>query len=135
MMSLDVYLYGTEFVEDCSHYEFYCPDCDQPHTHHHARAIRPRLYEANITHNLGLMAKEAGVYDLVWRPEEHGVTKAGQLIDVLRTGIPLIKKYPKRFEKLNASNGLGMYHHFVPFLDKYLEACEKWPDADVEVSR
>jgi hypothetical protein len=120
-MSLDVYLYGPESVEDCSAYEFYCPECDQPHTHHHARTIRPSLYDNNITHNLGKMAKEAGVYDLVWRPDEHGVTKAGQLIDVLRTGITLLKSDPKRFEKLNASNGWGMYQHFVPFLEQYLE--------------
>jgi hypothetical protein len=105
------------------------------HTHHHAKKVRPGLYEASITHNLVNMATEAGVYDLVWRPDEHGVTKAGQLIDTLRIGIALLKKYPKGFEKFNTINGWVMYQPFVPFLEQYLEACEKWPEADVEVSR
>ena len=38
-------------------------------------------YSSNITHNLGAMAREAGIYEACWRPEEIGITKAAQLIE------------------------------------------------------
>ena len=93
------------------------------------------VYSANITHNLGKMAIEAGIYDALWRPEEIGITKAAQLIEPLRTGVQLMKSDPPRFEKHNASNGWGLYEHFVPFVEKYLNVCIDNPDADVTVSR
>ena len=93
------------------------------------------IYDANITHNLNKMAKEAGIYEHLWRPEEIGITKAQQLIAPLRAGLELMKADPARFEKHNASNGWGMYEHFVPFVEQYLAACEENPDATVEVSR
>mgnify|MGYP001583979897 CR=1 FL=1 len=93
------------------------------------------VFDANITHNLGYMAGEAGIYKHLWRPEEIGITKASQLIESLREGIALMKADPSRFEKYNAQNGWGLYEHFVPWLERYLAACEKWPDADVSVFR
>lgn len=93
------------------------------------------VYSANITHNLGAMAKEAGIYMHLWRPEEIGLTKAGELIKPLRAGIELMKEYPDRFEKHNSPNGWGTYKHFVPFVEKYLAACEENPCATIFVSR
>lgn len=93
------------------------------------------VYSANITHNLGAMAREAGIYEHCWRPDEIGITKAGQLIEPLRAGLALMKADPPRFEKHNAKNGWGLYEHFVPWVEKYLAACEENPTADVRVSR
>jgi hypothetical protein len=93
------------------------------------------IYDSNITHNLGAMAKEAGIYEHLWRPDEIGITKAAQLVEPLRSGLELLRSDPARFEKHNASNGWGMYKHFVPFVENYLKACEENPDADVSVSR
>ena len=93
------------------------------------------VFDANITHNLGAMAEEAGIYKHLWRPEEIGITKASQLIEPLREAITLMRADPTRFEKHNASNGWGLYEHFVPWLERYLAACEEYPDADVGVSR
>ena len=93
------------------------------------------VFDANITHNLGAMAEEAGIYKHLWRPEEIGITKASQLIETLREAITLMRADPTRFEKHNASNGWGLYEHFVPWLERYLAACEEYPDADVGVSR
>jgi len=93
------------------------------------------LYEANITHNLGDMARQAGIYHVVWRPEEVGITRAKQLIPPLQTALWLIKMYPDFFKQFNARNGWGLYKHFVPWLRKYLEACIQYPEALVEVSR
>lgn len=93
------------------------------------------VYDANITHNLSKMADEAGIYMHLWRPEEIGVTEARQLIEPLRNGLALLKSDPQRFEAFNAQNGWGLYEHFVPFVEKYLKACEENPDATVRVSR
>ena len=96
---------------------------------------RVTVYSANITHNLNNMAEEAGIYKVCWRPEEVGITKAAQLIEPLRKGIALMKSDPARFEKFNAENGWGLYENFLPWLEKYLEACEANPDAEISVSR
>lgn len=93
------------------------------------------VYSANITHNLGAMAEEAGIYKHLWRPEEIGITKAGQLVEPLRAGMALLKADPPRFEKHNAKNGWGLYEHFVPWVANYLAACQENPTADVRVSR
>jgi hypothetical protein len=92
-------------------------------------------YAANITHNLGRMASEAGIYEALWRPEEIGITKASQLVEPLTKGLELLKIDPERFEKLNASNGWGKYEHFVPWVENYLNACKEYPEADIAVSR
>ena len=92
-------------------------------------------YSANITHNLGAMASEAGIYELLWRPDEIGVTTAAELIDPLRAGLHRLVERPTHFEQFNAPNGWGLYKNFVPFVAKYLEACVANPGAKVEVSR
>ncbi len=99
-------------------------------------AIRPtEVYESNITHNLGRMADEAGIYQHLWRPEEIGVTKAEQLVEPLTNGLALLKSDPERFRAFNAKNGWGVYENFIPFIEQYLNACRENPDATVRVSR
>lgn len=99
-------------------------------------AFRPtEVYSANITHNLGNMAREAGIYECLWRPEEIGISKAEQLIKPLEEGLALLKRKPEHFARFNAPNGWGMYEHFVPFVEKYLEACRENPGADVSAYR
>lgn len=93
------------------------------------------VFDANITHNLAKMAKEAGIYKLVWRPEEVGVKQAGELIGPLTNAISLMKAEPARFKKHDAENGWGTYDDFLPWLEEYLEACKQNPDATIEVSR
>jgi len=98
--------------------------------------IKPtEVYGANITHNLGKMAEEAGIYQHLWRPEEIGITKASQLIEPLTEGLAKMKADPDRFKIHNAKNGWGLYEHFVPWIEKYLEACKEFPNADVNVWR
>ena len=125
-MSLDVYLQGPPKKVKCR-----CACCDNEHE----REKREEYYSDNITHNLGGMAKEAGIYMHLWRPEEIGVTKAAQLIEPLKAGLAIMKADPKRFKKLNPSNKWGTYEGLVAFVHDYLQACEETPDADVEVSR
>lgn len=93
------------------------------------------VYEANITHNLGQMAEAAGVYKALWRPEEIGVTRASQLVPLLRGGLSQLESDPAYFRKFNPANGWGTYDGLVKFVRRYLEACEEYPDAEVYVSR
>jgi len=92
-------------------------------------------FDANITHNLNTMAGKAGIYFYVWRPEELGIEVAGQMIETLRDGVERMKKFPEYFKQFNASNGWGTYEDFVPWLEKYLEACIRYPKAKISIWR
>lgn len=149
-MSLDVYLTTPKMIsrhssgifvrkhgeiEEISRYEW-----DELNPGHEPCIVNSfedtqEVYSSNITHNLGAMAEEAGIYSHLWRPEEIGITKAAQLIEPLTEGLALMRADPERFEKHNPKNGWGSYKAFVPWVEKYLEACKSNPDADVRASR
>jgi len=92
------------------------------------------VFDANITHNLGRMAREANIYDVLWRPEEHDISKAWQLIGPLSSAIEEMEKDPERFKKHDAPNGWGLYEHFLPWLKRLLDACEVYPGATIRTS-
>lgn len=99
-------------------------------------AVRPtEVYWANITHNLGKMADEAGIYEALWRPDEIGIAKASELVEPLTAGLEKMKADPEHYEKFNPPNGWGSYEGLVDFVETYLEACKANPDANVEVIR
>lgn len=94
------------------------------------------LFSANITHNLGEMAAEAGIYSHLWRPEEVLNCSTGRdLIEPLDAGLKLLLSDPERFKKFNPENGWGDYDGLVRFVEKYLRACRMYPDARVDVGR
>jgi len=93
------------------------------------------VFSYNITHNLGEMAEEAGIYMHLWRPDEIGIKHAKDLIEPLKVGLDLLVSDKNRFEKFNPSNGWGDYNSLVEFVSKYLQACVDNPDAEIEVSR
>lgn len=93
------------------------------------------VYSRNITHNLNKMADEAGLYKPLWRPDEIEITKAHQLILPLQVGLTTLTRDPEHFKTFNPENGWGDYEGLVDFVKDYLQACEKYPDADVSVSR
>lgn len=93
------------------------------------------LYHSNITHNLLDMAGAAGIYPVLWRPDEYGYVKAKQLIAPLRTGLETLRDNPEVYKKYNPKNGWGSYETLVSFVDKYLQACIKYPKATIRVSR
>ena len=94
------------------------------------------VFSANYTHNANKMAKEAGLYKYVWRPEDcEDIKYAGNLIEPLRCGIKLMEDEPKRFIALNPQNGWGGYSTFLPWLRKYLEACIENPKAKIHAGR
>jgi len=93
------------------------------------------VFDRNITHNLVPMAKEAGVYRALWRPDEEGYEKASQLIPVLKAGLARLEAEPERFRALNPPNRWGSYEGLVAFVRATLAACEEYPEAAVRVSR
>lgn len=93
------------------------------------------IYSANITHNLGKMAKEAGIYECLWRPEELDITKASQLIVPLAKGLETLLTEPEKFKEFNPTNDWGNYDGLVDFIRKYLEACINHPNTKIQVSR
>lgn len=93
------------------------------------------VYSANITHNLNIMADKAGIYNHLWRPDEINIIKAKELIEPLRQGLHELKSEPEKYEKFNPENKWGSYDGLVKFVEKYLNACYEYPDADVRVSR
>lgn len=124
-MSLDVYLTSVLGATLC---QCHCG-------HEHVKQSVEELYWSNITHNLNKMADEAGIYKALWRPDEVGITKASQLIEILETGLLDLKSRPAHFKQFNAKNGWGLYEHLVKFVEEYLYACKENPEANVSVSR
>lgn len=125
-MSLDIHLQGETREVDCV-----CDSCGD----NHKKTETEEFFWQNITHNSNEMAKEAGIYGIVWRPEENGIERAAQLIQPLKAGIELLKSDPKRFIALEPDNKWGTYEDFVPWLERYLRACEEYPEATVYACR
>lgn len=126
-MSLDVTLRNVR-TQDVK-----CPHCNELHQIEVEGG--KEVYDANITHNLGPMAKAAGIYYALWRPEEIGISKAKYLIPLLQMGYDNLIANPTFYGSFNSPNGWGSYKNFVPFVKKYLEACIEYPEATIEVSR
>lgn len=136
-MSLDVYL-------------------KEPKTIHNGQNIREKkIFHSNITHDLNVMAKEAGIYEALWRPyqldsyydldendykgqgkfEQSCIVKAHQIIPLIEKGLTDLKARPDYFKQFSAENGWGTYEQFIPWIEEYLKALKENPDAFVEVDR
>ena len=94
-----------------------------------------QVFQANMTHNLGTMAAHAGIYNVLWCPEEHGIQTAAQLTEPLRQGLAQLRHDPERYRAKTPRNGWGTYEGLVAFVETYLAACERFPEAEVSVSR
>lgn len=143
-MSLDVYLINKD-KHICS-----CPICNNKHESEEPIIV----YSANITHNLGKMAEKAGIYKALWRPyrlmptyseftdydlemkfESEQIIYAIDILPILQKGLKKLKNKPYYYKKFDSDNGWGIYDDFVPFVEKYLQACIENPMTIVEVSR
>lgn len=96
------------------------------------------VFDGNITHNLSRMADEAVLYLALWRPEDLSIShlpKAKDLIFLLESGLAALKERPDFYRQFNPKNGWGTYEGLVDFVERYLDACKAYPDADVHASR
>lgn len=174
-MSLDVYLISTEpiireqssgiFIREngatkeisVEEWNKKHPDTDPVYLPNYmtAEVETNEVYSANITHNLGTMAGEAGLYEVLWRPhrlkegynisnddykaeckfEDENIIIAKELIEPLREGLHKLKLDPDKYKAFNPDNGWGDYDGLVNFVEKYLNACYKYPNATVNTDR
>lgn len=147
-MSLDIYLKRSRYVS-----------YDKGVTYEEDNET---VYDCNITHNLTRLADEASIYEALWRPfnlhpdyhkedyeDEFGRTDydaewefecshtmyAKDVINILEKGLNELKDKPDYYKQFESDNGWGLYIQFVPFVEKYLNACKEFPDAIIECSR
>lgn len=99
------------------------------------------VYSGNITHNLGEMASyvkfdgDLTLYDVLWRPDEHGFRYAKDIEDYLDTAWNILMSEPEFYKTFNPKNGWGTYEGLCKFVYEYRNACWDNPDAELEVSR
>lgn len=98
---------------------------------------RVYLYELNITHNLNKMAASCGLYNFMWNAEvtigNEGT--AQDLIKGLTVGVEELKSNPDKYLKDSPANKWGTYDAFCDVAEDFLEACKRYPEAKVSVSR
>lgn len=99
------------------------------------------VYSGNITHNLGKMANAVvlsngkTLYDVLWRPDEHGFKYASDISELLDEGFNILLSSPEEYKKYNPENGWGTYDGLVDFVYRYRNACWDNMDAELSVSR
>jgi hypothetical protein len=99
------------------------------------------VYSGNITHNLGKMAAQVKLangltlYDVLWRPDEHGLEYAKDISELLDEGWNILLSDPYHYMTFNPENGWGTYNNLEKFVYEYRNACWDDPDAKVSVSR
>ena len=92
------------------------------------------VFDSNITHNLGKMAKEAGIYEALWHPDRINAVYAKDIVNILYKGYCELNCNPEKYEHFNAPNGWGTYEHFLPFVEEVHNACMKYPNAKIVTS-
>ena len=103
------------------------------------------VWNYNITHNLGAMAKAVvlepdwdlpmTLYHVLWRPEEFGLHFAHEISDYLNIGYHTLISDPEKYKAFNPENGWGSYEGLVAFVLSYRDACYANPFAELRVSR
>lgn len=135
MTDLDIFIREDGSIKKISSFEWNLRFPDREPVVATAENKSDEVFWANITHNLNKMAKEAGIYEYLWRPEEVLITKAEQLINPLEMGLSALENDPERFKAYNPSNGWGSYEGLIDFVRRYLKACQQYPEATVRVWR
>lgn len=87
-----------------------------------------------ITHNLNKMAEKAGLYKVLWHPEEYFNKEevfVKDILPLLEDGFNKLVANPDYYKKYNADNGWGTYDELVRFLKKYIEYCKMFLEEEV----
>lgn len=100
-----------------------------------AQGNESEVWGGNITHNLNDMARKAGLYEVMWRPDQNGVEIGMDAIDTLVSGMKYMILNKKELENFNQENGWGTYEELYTIASEYLLYCWKYPNARIEVSR
>jgi len=114
-MSLSVYLYTEK--------EGFRPD----------EIRRSYTFAMNIEQFIATqIAKDAGVFDVLYFPGRHGIHFAKDIIDHLQAGVDFIANNPNGFYELDKKHGWGLVAEFVKYIEEYIAACKLYPDYKIE---
>ncbi len=82
-------------------------------------------FASSLDHESSNIAQAVGIYEAIWHPEEIGATVAKDLITPLQLGLVILKGDTERF-----------YNHrdFTAWVEEYLAACRKHPDAVIQIN-
>lgn len=93
------------------------------------------VWGANITHNVGKIAREAGFYECIWQADTVGIEFAKGNITHLRSALGAFYSDYDKLAKLNPENGWGSIDGLIDFTKNYLDACIKHPNARISIHR
>lgn len=93
---------------------------------------RETVFDANMTHNVTPMWREAGVYDALYMSE--GKT-AADVLPALRLGFKDMQDNPGKYEAMNPTNGWGSYEGALTFLSALLGKFEANPTGIIGVCK
>lgn len=85
-----------------------------------------RVFDENVGGSIVDLAKRIGLPECIWRPGEHDIDKAAQLIEPLAAALATLQA-PKAFDQKR--------HELACVVSRYLTACREHPNATVTVSR
>ncbi len=98
--------------------------------------------DTNITHNLNKIAQELCFYEILWRPETTvGLFKnpskilASEILPYYREALDIVLKEGDSVKHLLPSNGWGTLDCFNRVLTSCINACIKYPDSIIVISR
>ena len=63
------------------------------------------------------------------------ISLAPKLILPLEIGVAKMELNPDKYREYDSQNGWGTYEDFVPWVEKYIAACKKYPDAKINISK
>lgn len=92
------------------------------------------IFSANLTGNLGEMAAQAGIYNILWLPQEHGITRASQMVKPLADGLQELSINQGKYERFESPVGWGKWVDLVSWCSNYLQACRLNPAAALQAS-
>lgn len=92
-------------------------------------------YKSSISNDLSSMADAAGVYRHIWRPEGLGIIKASELVAPLNEGLRVLRANKERFKCFEPKHKRDTYEDLTNFIEHYIKASIKYPDATIEIER
>ena len=95
------------------------------------------VFTANDGGKFYRISECAGIYEVLWEPKESGIERAVQLIEPLKNALTWLRSNPEQFRSMSVASpdSWDIYCEFIPWVEAYLQACEKWPQAKVSVWR
>jgi len=91
------------------------------------------IWDDNITYNLSAMARECGLWHVMFNPEIAGM-KIGRLLPQLETAINQLENDPDFYKDFNPKNGWGTYEDLLKTAKEFLEIVKEYPETTIHIS-